>query len=169
MAFFPLYFSLDLDISPIGLSAIFACVPVLVAFVGVLLVPFSKVVGRAWAVMLANSCGTAALFLLVFVRNKYLAVATYLVRTAFMNSSYAIQRGILMDVVEKSKRGRWSSLANLTTATWAGSSLVGGLLAQRFSFQYVFMCTAVLYVLSLFLLSPIIPLTRGERVDRTEE
>ena len=165
VAFFPLFFTGVFHTSPMALSAIFAAVPLLVAGAGLALVPLSKAVGRAWAATLADAAGTAALFALCLVHSKALAIATYLVRSALMNASYSVQRGILMDVVKKDRRGFWSSLENLTAATWAGSSLVGGLLVQRYSFQTVFFATACLYSLGTALLAPIIVLTAGERVD----
>ena len=70
-----------------------------------------------------------------------------------------------MDVVDKRTRGRWSALENLTSATWTGSAALGGLLLERFGFQQLYLVTALIYVASLVLLLPIIPLTRGERVD----
>ena len=166
VAFFPLYFSTQLNFSPIGLSAIWAAVPLLVAAAGLALVPVSGCIGRAWAAMAANALGTAALFVLCTVQTPWLAVLTYLLRTALMNASYAVQRGILMDVVSKGSRGRWSSLANLTAATWSGSSLVGGLLVDRFSFRAVFFGTACVYCLGMAWMVPVIFLTKGERVDK---
>ena len=166
VAFFPLYFSTQLSFSPIGLSGIFAAVPLLVAIAGLALVPVSGCIGRAWAAMAANALGTAALFALCTVQAPWLAVLTYLLRTALMNASYAVQRGILMDVVSKGSRGRWSSLANLTAATWSGSSLVGGLLVDRFSFRAVFFGTACVYCLGMAWMAPVIFLTKGERVDK---
>ena len=166
VAFFPLYFSIVHGIQPMGLSGIWATVPLLVAVMGLLLVPLSRVIGRAWAAVFANALGTTCLFALTVVTTRWGAIVTYVLRTAWMNSSYSIQRGILMDVVSKSNRGKWSSLANLTTATWAGSSLIGGWLVERYRFQTVFFGTACIYCVGLCFLVPVIALTKGEKVDK---
>ena len=167
IAFFPLYFSQGLQpgLSPAALSAVFACQPLLIALAGFVLVPVAARLGRAPAALAANVVGTAALFALVFIRTPWVAVTTYLLRSACMNASYGVQRGILMDVVSKENRGKWSSVENLTAATWTGSSLVGGFLVQRYSFQAVFFGTACLYVVGNCILALVAPLTRGERVD----
>ena len=167
IAFFPLYFTQGLQpgLTPMALSAVFAGLPLLIALAGFLLVPLSKRMGRAPAALAANLVGTAALFALVFIRTPWVAISTYLLRSSAMNASYAVQRGILMDVVSKENRGKWSSVENLTAATWTGSSLVGGFLVQRYSFQTVFFGTACLYCVGNVILALVTPLTWGEKVD----
>ena len=92
-------------------------------------------------------------------------MALYLLRTAAMNASYPTQRAILMDVVDKRARGRWSAMENLTSATWTGSAALGGVLLERYGFQQLYFVTGCIYVASVILLVPIVPLTCGERVD----
>lgn len=164
VAFFPLYFTQGLDpgVSPMVLALVFASVPVLVSLAGFALIPLSRVIGRAPAALTANLIGTTALYAMCLIKIPIFAIATYLLRTAAMNSSYGMQRGILMDVVSKESRGKWSSVENLTAATWAGSSLVGGLLVERFSFQTVFFGTACLYMCGNIMLSGVVVLTWGE-------
>ena len=167
IAYFPLFFSQQEGLSPVALSLLFAAVPALIAAVGLLLVPLSQRCGRAPAALLANALGTLCLFALWLALRLPTPVvcALYLVRGASMNGSAAIQRGLLMDVVPKRLRGRWSALEALTSFTWTGSALFGGWLVAGGSYTASFLYTAIIYAAALFVFLPILPLTRGERVD----
>jgi MFS family permease len=167
IAYFPLFFSQQEGLSPVALSLLFAAVPALIAAVGLLLVPLSQRCGRAPAALLANALGTLCLFALWLALRLPTPVvcAFYLVRGGAMNGSAAIQRGLLMDVVPKRLRGRWSALEALTSFTWTGSALFGGWLVAGGSYTASFLYTAIIYAVALFVFLPILPLTRGERVD----
>ena len=52
----------------------------------------------------------------------------YVLRTAFMNSTGALTRSLLMDSVPKNERGRWSALESVNVLSWSGSAVIGGLL-----------------------------------------
>ena len=111
--------------------------------------------------------GTICLFLLwLSLRLPLPAVcAVYLLRSCSMNGSAAVQRGLLMDVVPKRLRGRWSAMEALTGFTWTGSALFGGWLVGANSYTASFFYTAIIYTAALVVFLPLLPLTRGERVD----
>lgn len=166
VAFFPLFFSEEYSLSPAATAAVFAVSPILIACMGVVGMPLARRLGRATTSTTLGSLGTLCIFVLA-IPGIHVAVAifVYLVRTALMNGCYAINRSILMDVVAKKERGRWSSLENLTAFTWTGSAVLGGLLVDKFSFRFTFLVTACIYVAGVSVRSLVIPLTRGEVVD----
>ena len=167
VAYFPLFFSQQEGLSPVALSLLWAAVPALIAGVGLVLLPISKRFGRAPAALFANTLGTGCLFSLwLALKLPVPAVcALYLVRSGAMNGSAAVQRGLLMDVVPKALRGRWSAMEALTGFTWTGSALLGGWLVQGGSYTASFFYTALIYCAALIVFLPLLPLTRGERVD----
>ena len=171
VAYFPLFFSQAEGLSPVALSLLFAAVPALIAVVGLLLVPLSRRCGRAPAALLANVVGTGCLFSLWLALRLPVPVVClmYLVRSGAMNGSAAVQRGLLMDVVPKKMRGRWSAMEALTGFTWTGSAVLGGwLINATGSYTWSFFYTAVIYSGALLVFLPLLPLTRGERVDAGE-
>lgn len=164
--FFSLFFKDDFGASPVVVSAIFCASPVCVALLSGLAIPLGRLIGRAAAAVFFNSLGTACLFLMTS-QSYGLAVqiALYLVRTAAMNAAYPLQRAIVMDVVGKKQRGIWSSLENLTSATWAGSAALGGFLISAHDYRFTFLITAGIYVAATAILALVVPLTWGEKPD----
>ena len=163
--FFSLFFRDDLALSPAAVAGVFAAAPVAIAALSLLALPLNRLLGRALACVLLTACGTAALFALTRAMPAPAAIVLYLVRTASMNASYPTQRAILMDVVAANTRGCWSALENLTAATWTGSAALGGMLLQQLGYSTLFVITGTIYVASLLMLLPLVPLTAGERVD----
>ena len=57
----------------------------------------------------------------------------------------------------------------LTGFTWTGSAVLGGwLISATGSYTWSFFYTAVIYSGALLVFLPLLPLTRGERVDAGE-
>ena len=169
IAFFPLYFSQNLLLSPVTVAIIFACAPLFIAIVSLAVLPLSRYFGRAKISLLLDMIGTAGTLVLAvssLKMNNNIAITIYLIRTAAMNSSYPIQRAILMDVVASCDRGKWSSLENLTSFTWTGSAAFGGWLVEKHGFGFSFLITAIIYIVGCIPLALVIPLTHGEIVDK---
>ena len=76
----------------------------------------------------------------------------YVVRYASMNCTTGISRSVLMDTVPEEKRGRWNSLESLQNASWAGSAVVGGYIADRYGYGTTFLVTAGCHVVALCIL-----------------
>ena len=165
VAFFSIFFTDTYGLSPASIAGIFAAAPLAIAALSAASLPLNRAVGRATACVLLGALGTACLFALTVPLPVEAAVVLYLLRTGAMNASYPTQRAIMMDVVEKRARGRWSALENLTSATWTGSAALGGYLLGRVGFLRLYLITGSIYVAAVLLLVPLIPLTAGERVD----
>jgi hypothetical protein len=165
VAFFSIYFKQVYSMSPFGVAGVFAGAPVAIALLSVLAVPLNRVLGRAGASIAFNTAGTVALFVMSINLPMWLAVGLYMLRTAAMNAGYPTQRAIMMDVVEKRHRGKWSALENVSSFTWTGSAALGGVLVDKLSFDDTFRITGGLFILSTLMLLPLVPLTWGEIVD----
>jgi MFS family permease len=165
VAFFSIYFKQVYSMSPFGVAGVFAGAPVAIALLSLLAVPLNRVLGRAGASIAFNTAGTVALFVMSIDLPMWLAVGLYMLRTAAMNAGYPTQRAIMMDVVEKRHRGKWSALENVSSFTWTGSAALGGVLVDKLSFDDTFRITGGLFVLSTLMLLPLVPLTWGEIVD----
>lgn len=59
-----------------------------------------------------------------------------LIRGQLQNAAYPVDRSILMDFIQSGSRGKWNSIASLTTMTWSGSAVLGGYLADKYDYRY---------------------------------
>lgn len=57
-----------------------------------------------------------------------------ILRTGLMNCTYPLTESILMDTVRRDTRARWKSLESVTAFGWCGSAVIGGALADRYSY-----------------------------------
>jgi MFS family permease len=168
--YFSLFFANAEGLSPIAVASIWVACPLLIALTTAGVVPLAKIIGRAQAAVLCDAIGSACIFALWYDKTPvWCTIAIYLVRTAAMNSSYPIQRAILMDVIPKKDRGKWNSVENLTSFTWTGSAAAGGYLVSHFGYRFTFLITGGLYILATMILSLLIALTYGEVTDVKEE
>ncbi len=164
--YFSLFFANAEGLSPIAVASIWTFCPLLIALTTSAVIPLAKLIGRAQAAVLCDAIGSACIFALWYDKTPVWAtIAIYLVRTASMNSSYPVQRAILMDVIPKKDRGKWNSVENLTSFTWTGSAMAGGYLVSNFGYRFTFLITGGLYVIATTILSLLIPLTKGEITD----
>ena len=70
-----------------------------------------------------------------------------------------------MDNVKKSERSRWKALESVSVFGWCGSALFGGFLADKFSYDFSFLITAVLQAFGCLTYSALVPLVQDE-VDK---
>jgi len=73
-----------------------------------------------------------------------LIVTLWILRTGFMNSTFAIDRALTMDHCPKEHRGKMNSIETFFSATWCGSAMFGGYLIQTMSLLNSFAFTASL-------------------------
>jgi len=87
---------------------------------------------------------------------RALLVGLYLLRTFGVNATGSLQYAVLMDYCKKSQRARWSALESVTSLGWSGSAALGGLIIERFGYDRVFLCTAVLHALAIAVRLPLL-------------
>jgi MFS family permease len=73
-------------------------------------------------------------------------VTLYLARTALANCTTPLNQSITMDFVPKNQRGRWSATQTVVQACWSGSAAVGGVLADRFGYGFIFFVTVAFHL-----------------------
>merc|ERR1712113_773531 len=80
----------------------------------------------------------------------------FLVRGGFANSTYPIDRSIVMDFTPSSQRGKWNAVESLTSMTWSGSAFVGGLISDSHDCRYTFLITALVYATGCVVQTPLL-------------
>ncbi|KAK9916421.1 hypothetical protein WJX75_002413 [Coccomyxa subellipsoidea] len=158
--FFPVFWIQEVQLSPMAVQAMAAAVPFLLALSSYAMHPLALCVGRVHAISSVKLLGG---FLLVWMsvdqsmwRNAPLVVSVYLLRTMANNSTYALQKSILMDFVPKGARARWNSLDSLFVFSWSGSAAFGGFMIAKWGFGAAFLITAVMQLLAWAILLPLV-------------
>jgi predicted MFS family arabinose efflux permease len=78
-------------------------------------------------------------------------ICTLLVlRTAFMNSTNALTKSVLMDHVPQDERAKWSALESFNMFSWSGSAALGGILVDSDGIIFNFCITAALQFVATF-------------------
>ena len=112
--FFPLFFKNDCQMSPAQVQTIYLFVPLAIASLSSIGTRCAGLLGRIQTVLLLRLIGLAHLLAIIilyhFNVNKWLIVAVYVIRTAFMNCTYPLEEGIIMDYVPKAQRARFTSV-----------------------------------------------------------
>ena len=88
----------------------------------------------------------------------------YMLRWALMNSTVGLSRSLMMDVVPASERARWNAVESLMGASWSGSALLGGFVADKTDYRTSFLITLGFFALSVLMLATaaMTPEYRGE-------
>eukprot|EP00123_Amoebidium_parasiticum_P012836 comp21606_c0_seq1/m.30278 comp21606_c0_seq1/g.30278 ORF comp21606_c0_seq1/g.30278 comp21606_c0_seq1/m.30278 type:complete len:454 (-) comp21606_c0_seq1:584-1945(-) len=169
--FFPVFFALELQLSPIPVNTIYCMGPVCMALFSLLAQRASRRVGRVQAVLTTNSVGIMLMAAMAMLRpvwrtQQVVVVIVYVIRTACMNCTYPLMRSILMDYVTKENRGKWNSLESISSFGWSGSAALGGVLVDRVGFGHTFYFTALVQFVALvpvFLLLPVVPIEKSSQ------
>lgn len=163
--FFSLFFIQDQHFSPISICALSTAYPLVIALFMKFTERLSKPLGRPQASLLFFGSNVLCLALLSRVRSLPFLLAVYLVRGGFANSTYPIDRSILMDYTPSSQRGCWNAVESFTSITWSGSAFVGGLLSDQHDYRYTFLVTAFVYFVGCLIYAPLlrlVPRREGE-------
>jgi len=162
--FFNLFFIQDEHFSPTAICWLQTSYPLVIAVFTKFTERLAKPIGRAQASLLFFSCNVLCLFLLSGVQYLPLLLVVFLVRGGFANSTYPIDRSILMDYTPSSRRGLWNAVESFTSMTWSGSAFLGGMLSDFHDYRFTFLITALVYALGCLVYSPLLVL-----VPRNEE
>lgn len=63
-----------------------------------------------------------------------------------MNSVKPLTKSIIMDIVPKEQRAKWTAAEAINMASWSGSAMLGGYLIDKYGIVPSFITTAVLQV-----------------------
>ncbi|RLN52794.1 hypothetical protein BBJ29_000762 [Phytophthora kernoviae] len=159
-AFFPLFFLQEYSLSPVRVQTLFALQSLGVALLSFLAQMASSSTGRMPIVVITRVLGTLSLLLMAVSHDVTDQSVLFLAHGAFMQCTDPLRRSVLMDFVPKSHRARWTSLAGLTAASWAGSAVLGGIIVDSYGYRLCFLVAALVYICGLALETILIPLTR---------
>jgi len=154
--FFNLFFIEDRHFSPTQICWLQTAYPLVIAVFMKFTERLAKPLGRAQASLLFFSSNVLCLFLLSQVESLPILLTIFLLRGGFANSTYPIDRSILMDFTPSSQRGRWNAVESLTSMTWSGSAFIGGLLSDAHDYRYTFLITALVYATACVIYSPLL-------------
>jgi MFS family permease len=154
--FFNLFFIVDEHFSPTEICWLQTAYPLVIALFTKFTERLSKPFGRAQASLLFFSSNVICLFLMSGVKYLPILLAVFLVRGGFANSTYPIDRSILMDFTPSSRRGLWNAVENFTSMTWSGSAVFGGLLADSRDYRFTFFITGFVYATACVIYCPLL-------------
>lgn len=157
--FWPLFFKGDYRFSPAAVCA-FQCISWASIAVGAKLsTKVSKYCGsRIRSSILAHYVGTALLFVISFGGPAVYILPLVVLRNAVTNSYVPTVQSMLMDLVPREHRGKWSGIASLRRLSWSASAFLGGWLSDAHDYRYAFFITACFHSLSGLFLVFLIPL-----------
>jgi len=154
--FFPLFFKNDYGFDPTHLQLLFTVYCFAFALFTWACEKVAAKIGRVQSSMLFSFCGVLCLFSLAYIENLPLVVLVFILRGAFQNAIYPIDRSIIMDFVPSDQRGRWNSIESISAMTWSGSAVIGGYLMDSHDYRYTFVITGWIYLVACCLRTPLL-------------
>ncbi|CAE7663036.1 APA1, partial [Symbiodinium pilosum] len=154
--FFNLFFIQDHQFSPVAISLLQTVYPLIIALFMKFTERLAKPLGRPQASLSFFSANVVCLFLLGEVTWLPLLLVVFMVRGGFANSTFPIDRSILMDYTPSTQRGMWNAIQSLTSMTWSGSAFLGGLLSDSHDYRYTFVITSLIYASACVVYTPLL-------------
>jgi len=173
--YFPLFFIHRYGVNPTALTVLFTISTVVVtAWAALAKFVATKVTkNRVTAAASFRFFGAMCMFYMAFApgaaANFYPMAAAFIMRMAFMNSTFGLTRSVIMDHVPSSQRARWNAVESVTGFTWAGSAVVGGVIADHSGYRSVFAITASITVVAALLSAPAAFMVRDAVFASAEE
>lgn len=144
--YFPIFLLDNLKLKPIQVQIVYLLG---VSFV----IAFSKAahyggerVGRLFFTALTKWIGISMMIAMIISYQKnmppIIICIFFILRMAFMNSTGALTKSVLMDAVPKNERAKWSSLESVNMFNWSGSAALGGVLVNVEGIVFNFYVTA---------------------------
>lgn len=163
--FFNLFFIQDHQFSPVAISLLQTAYPLVIALIMKFTERLAKPLGRPQASLSFFSANVLCLFLLGEVTWLPFLLVIFMVRGGFANSTFPIDRSILMDYTPSTQRGMWNAIQSLTSMTWSGSAFLGGLLSDSHDYRYTFVITSLIYACACVVYTPLLWLVPRKEKD----
>ncbi|ORC93671.1 cystatin-like cysteine protease inhibitor domain-containing protein [Trypanosoma theileri] len=157
------YFSLFMmniyHISPVGLSSLGLLIAMTISILAIVNSHIGKKFGRTRALLPPKLLGTFILLYMALARGTlaaptWLMCIAYVARMALMNSTTALSRALIMDIVSEERRGMWNAVESFQSASWSGTALLGGFLADRLGYGAAFIVTFGFHLTACLMISP---------------
>lgn len=129
--FFPLFFKEETGLSPASVNLIFVATPLGIVLMSILATRLTKIFGRVRVPLTFSFLGILLLYFMYYAgqindkelwRNKFVILPVFILRTSLMNCSTPIRKSILIDFVDKEKRGMWNSIDSISQLSWSDSA-----------------------------------------------
>jgi hypothetical protein len=151
--YFAIFLYDNIGLSPVSVQVLYIFAPLVQACLMKLAQRLSKVVGsRCFVAVLFKWTGISLMIAMVVLYLRKWSAPTICVvlifRTAFMNSTSALTKSVLMDSVPKHERAKWSALESLNMFSWSGSAALGGILVEWRGIIFNFCVTAGLQLVA---------------------
>ena len=164
--YFPIFFVENLRMGPVLVQVLYMLSPLFIAVCMQMSQYLSTRHGRCRVSVAFKWIGIALMYTLVVIyraeTTRWLVATIYIVRTAFINSTGALTRSVLMDHVPPSERGRWAALESLNMFSWSGSAALGGYLVGYIGMIPLFCTTAAIQFLATM---PLVVLSWDEKLE----
>lgn len=154
--FLPLYFTQVRHFTPVQLVVLVMVCRFVIAFSVQVLRPLGNLLGRSNMVLVLHIASTACLWGMASVDSTLLSAALYIGRFVTLHARDPILSSIVMDTVNPAHRGFWAQFSSLRTASFAGSALLGGWMADRWGYVYSFNVTCIVLLLALPVFLPVV-------------
>ena len=153
VAYLPLFLKLEWEMSTITLSIIYVLYSIINSIFTKLCDITSRNIGPKWTLFLFRFSGTLlSLFLAVTYYwhsrsdlSRVILSIVCILRSGFFNSTSGISSSLLMDHTPDHSRSKWNAVECINSATWAGSSVLGGVIIWWKGYYVCFLITAVVY------------------------
>ena len=150
--YFPIFFLDNLNLTPRKVQINFLASTISMAILSQVSQRIASKIGILKTTILAKWIG-AVLFLSMIISYQNHAPASFVsvlwvLRTAFMNSTSALTKSLLMDNVVPEERAKWSALESVNMFGWAGSAAFGGYLVDWEGIIFNFYMTVILQLVA---------------------
>ena len=156
----------NLRLSPVKVQVVYILSPLMQALLMNIAQHLAKKFGRCHVAASLKWTGVLLMLSMVFSYLRgfpWWVICIFVVlRSAFMNSTNALTRSVVMDNVPKGERAKWSALESLNMFSWSGSAALGGILVAYKGIIFNFYITALLQLLATIPLIVVFPLDNIE-------
>jgi MFS family permease len=155
--YFAIFLYDNLKIKPVHVQILYMIAPLLQASLAKLGQALAKKHGRCYIAVVFKWIGISLMLAMVGMSKakassianddalvKAVICTLLVLRTAFMNSTSALTKSVLMDHVPKDERAKWSALESFNMFSWSGSAALGGILIDYDGILFNFCITAAL-------------------------
>ncbi|KEG11818.1 cystatin-like cysteine protease inhibitor domain-containing protein [Trypanosoma grayi] len=157
------YFSLFMMkiyfISPIGMALLGIVTAILISALAIINASIGRRIGRTRALMFPKLSATFILLYMALARGTtaaptWMMCIAYVARMSLINSTMGLSRALIMDIVSEERRGMWNAVESIQSASWSGTAVVGGYLADRLGYGAAFIFTFGFHLTACFMIAP---------------
>mmetsp|Transcript_9203 Transcript_9203/g.14146 ORF Transcript_9203/g.14146 Transcript_9203/m.14146 type:complete len:538 (+) Transcript_9203:169-1782(+) len=144
--YFPIFFVTNLNLSPVYVQVLYILSSLGGIFFKYVAQRASKPWGRCRVTVFFKWISISLMVTMIvsyhFGWPTYFTCTLFVLRTSLMNSTTPLTKSLLMDVVPKENRAKWSAIESVSMFSWSGSAALGGILVGLKGILFNFSITA---------------------------